>query len=138
MAGYSPNPLWKKLGYHAGIAAHVVNAPPGYCAALALPADLPVAWLARAERGVGFVHAFVRTRAELAPLLADLRGRIAPAGTIWISWPKRASKVPTDVTEDVVRDLALPLGLVDIKVCAVDETWSGLKLVIRKTLRPAK
>ncbi len=77
------------------------------------------------------VHLFTRKAAELGPQLAQYRHRIAPDGVIWVSWPKKAAKVPTDVTEDVVRELALPLGLVDVKVCAVDEIWSGLKLVIR-------
>ena len=135
MSGYSPNPLWKKLGYRPGLAVHVYKAPPEYRAALALPPDMRVDWLKRPERGVPFVHAFVRSLAELKPLLDDLRERIAPDGAIWISWPKKAAKVPTDVSEDKIRALALPLGLVDIKVCAVDDTWSGLKLVIRKSLR---
>ncbi|HWA87221.1 MAG TPA: hypothetical protein VG710_13420 [Opitutus sp.] len=135
MSGYSPNPLWKKLGYKSGMAVHVFHGPASYRTALGLPRDVRIEWLARPERGVVFVHAFVRSRAELGPLLADLRERIAANGTIWISWPKQSAKVPTDLTEDVVRDLALPLGLVDIKVCAVDKTWSALKLVIRKSLR---
>lgn len=135
MSGYSPNPLWKKLGYRPGLAVHVYRAPADYRASLALPPEVRVSWLKRPERGVAFVHAFVRSLAELQPLLADLRERIATDGTIWVSWPKKASKVATDVTEDKVREFALALGLVDIKVCAVDETWSGLKLVIRKSLR---
>lgn len=138
MAGYSPNPLWKKLGFKPGLTVHVRHAPPDYRAALALPQDVPVTWLAQPEPGVALVHAFVRSRAELEPLLVTLRTRIASDGAIWISWPKKAAKVPTDLSEDIVRELALPLGLVDIKVCAVDETWSGLKLVIRKALRPPK
>jgi hypothetical protein len=138
MSGYSPNPLWKKLGYKPGLAAHVYRAPADYHTALALPPDVRVVWLQRPESGVAFVHAFVRSLAELKPLLADLRERVAADGTIWISWPKKSAKVPTDVTEDRIRAFALPLGLVDIKVCAVDKTWSGLKLVIRKSQRPSE
>jgi hypothetical protein len=81
------------------------------------------------------VHLFTTSRAELAGDLAAWRARLAANGYLWVSWPKRVSKVPTDVTEDVVRELALPLGFVDVKVCAVSEVWSGLKLVIRKELR---
>jgi hypothetical protein len=80
-------------------------------------------------------HVFVTERADLEAKLNQLLPRLDPAGMIWVSWPKKASKVPTDITEDVIRDVALPMGLVDVKVCAVDATWSGLKLVIRKELR---
>jgi hypothetical protein len=79
---------------------------------------------------------FVTWRAELEERLAGLRERMAPAGGLWVAWPKRAARVPTDMTEDVVRDVALPTGLVDNKVCAIDEVWSGLRLVIRRELRP--
>jgi hypothetical protein len=81
------------------------------------------------------VHHFTTRRAELAEALALYRATLAPDATVWVSWPKKASKVATDITEDVVREVALPLGFVDIKVCAVDEIWSGLKLVVRKALR---
>jgi hypothetical protein len=84
---------------------------------------------------VDVVHLFVDRRADLKSQLEDLRGRIAPAAAVWVSWPKKASKVPTDITEDTIRALALPIGFVDVKVCAVSEVWSGLKLVIRKALR---
>jgi hypothetical protein len=90
-------------------------------------------------RGAGpydLVHLFVTTRAGLAARLPALTSRVTPAGAIWVSWPKRAAKVPTDVTEDTVRGIALPLGLVDVKVCAVNEVWSGLKLVVRVANRP--
>ena len=82
-----------------------------------------------------FVHVFARDAAALGRTLAALRTTIAPDGVVWVSWPKRTSKLPTDVSEAGVRALALPLGFVDVKVCAVDDTWSGLKLVIRKRLR---
>ena len=81
------------------------------------------------------VHVFTDRRAELQAQLDSARGRIAPAAALWVSWPKKASKVPTDITEDTIRELALPIGFVDVKVCAVSEVWSGLKLVIRKELR---
>ena len=85
--------------------------------------------------GTQLVHLFTARKAELAKTLATCRKSLAPDAAIWVSWPKKAAKVPTDITEDVIREVALPLGLVDIKVCAVDETWSGLKLVLRKELR---
>jgi hypothetical protein len=135
-AGYSGTPLAKKLGIGAGQAVCVLGAPPHYEALLA-PVPPGVRFAARLTAGVPFVHAFVTSRAQLEATLARVRGRLAPAGTLWISWPKRAAKVPTDVTEDVVRALALPLGLVDVKVCAVDAVWSALKLVIRRELRDA-
>lgn len=86
-------------------------------------------------QGVDAAHIFVTQRADLASKLTRLRDQVAPDGQVWVSWPKQASGVPTEITEDTVRELALPLGFVDTKVCAVDETWSGLKLVIRKELR---
>jgi hypothetical protein len=85
--------------------------------------------------GLDAAHLFVTDRAELERLIVQLRAMIAPAGQIWVSWPKKVSKVPTDVAEDVIREVALPTGLVDVKVCAVDAIWSGLKLVIRRELR---
>jgi hypothetical protein len=102
---------------------------------LQLPAEMQIHWITQAEKGVGFVHVFCREAQLLKKQLARLRELIAPHGVIWISWPKEASGVETAITEDVVRSCALPLGLVDIKVCAVDEVWSGLKLVIRKSER---
>ena len=136
-SGYSGTPLWRKLGYADGLAATLIAPPDGYLTLLALPPGLSVTWLAADGRGrVGFVHLFTRSRADLAAALRSLRRRLEPAGTLWVSWPKKASGVPTDVTEDVIRALALPLGLVDVKVCAVDQVWSGLKLVVRRELRP--
>ena len=82
-----------------------------------------------------FVHIFVKKRSELEKGLSIFRENIADTGTVWVSWPKRSAGVPTDVTEDVVRAVALPLGFVDVKVCAIDETWSGLKLMVRRTNR---
>mgnify|MGYP000601422106 FL=1 len=96
---------------------------------------LDLIFVADPAEGIDAAHIFVTTREELSSLLATLRNQIATDGHIWVSWPKQASKVPTDVTQDTIREVALPTGLVDTKVCAVDETWSGLKLVIRKDLR---
>lgn len=135
MSGYSNTPLFKKLGYKPGIKAFVVSAPAGYQAMLALPPPLQPAWLAEALPGLELMHVFVDRKAQLARLAKQARRLLAPAGAFWVSWPKRASGVPTDITEDVVREVVLPLGLVDTKVCAVDGTWSGLKCVIRKELR---
>lgn len=135
MAGNSGTPLWRKVGYKAGAAWLVDGAPQRYASMLALPASAGVTWMAGPRRGMGFVHVFATSASRLAVKLKAYRGRIAPNGVIWVSWPKRSSGIATDITEDVVRALALPIGLVDIKVCAVDEVWSGLKLMIRKEQR---
>jgi hypothetical protein len=133
-AGYSGTPLAKKLGIAAGARVAALAAPADYVALLApLPAD--VTFEPRADARTDVAHLFVREREELARRLAALREALRPDAALWISWPKKAAKVPTTITEDVVRELALPLGFVDVKVCAVDETWSGLKLVVRKALR---
>jgi hypothetical protein len=135
MAGYSGTALWKKLGYKDGDRAFVEGAPPAYSTMLGLPSDISVQWVRRAQKGITFVHLFSTSRARLEPKLQSLRKSMTLAGMIWVSWPKKSSGVPSDITENVVREIALPLGLVDVKVCAVDDTWSGLKLVIRKELR---
>ncbi len=96
---------------------------------------LELTFVADPAEGVDAAHVFVTERADLKTKLAALRHQIAPDGQVWVSWPKQAAKVPTDITEDTIREVALPLGFVDTKVCAVDEVWSGLKLVIRKELR---
>jgi hypothetical protein len=134
-AGYSGTPLWKKLGYKSGTSSFIDGAPKNYASLLALPSDVKVAWLAVPRRGMAFMHVFATSASELGKRLKSYRGTIAPDGVIWVSWPKKNSGFATDVTEDVIRKLALPIGLVDIKVCAVDEVWSGLKLMIRKELR---
>ena len=133
-AGYSGTPLVRKLGFKPGMRVHYV-APPGDFDALV--GELPdgVRVLARPAPGLDLVVLFVRSRAELERRLGGLHAKLSQDGMLWVAWPKRASKVPTDMTEDVVRDVALPRGLVDVKVCAIDATWSGLKLVIRKELR---
>ena len=135
MAGYSGTPLSKKLGIKPGHAMHVVDAPPGYRALLApLPDD--VTFTPRFSGQVDVVHLFVTAASRLAALIPRIRKRMRADAAVWVSWPKKAANVETDVTEDVVRAIALPTGLVDVKVCAVDDVWSGLKLVIRKGLRP--
>ena len=133
-AGYSGTPLVKKLGFKAGQRVSAPGAPPNYRRLLA-PLPDGIEFQARASKSTDIVHLFTASRDELARMLARLRKTLRPEAAIWVSWPKKASKVPTDITEDTIRSVALPLGLVDIKVCAVDETWSGLKLVLRKALR---
>lgn len=135
MAGYSGTPLWKKLGYKTGMSAYVDRGPKNYRSLLALPGDLHVKWLTRPKSDIEFVHLFATSASELKAKLKSCRTKIVPNGVIWVSWPKKSSEVRTDITEDTIRDVALPMGLVDIKVCAVDEVWSGLKLVIRKEQR---
>ncbi len=133
-AGYSGTPLARKLGIAAGSRVLVIDAPDGYRDWLA-PLPDGVRFEAALSADVDVVHVFASERAVLAARLGELRDRIAPAAAVWVSWPKKASRVPTDVTEDTLRELALPLGFVDVKVCAVSPVWSGLKLVIRKALR---
>jgi hypothetical protein len=133
-AGYSGTPLARKLGIAAGSCVVALEAPAGYREWLA-PLPEGVRFVQDVSAQVDVVHLFVDRRAVLKARLEALRGRIAPAATLWVSWPKKAAKVPTDITEDTIRELALPLGFVDVKVCAVSEVWSGLKLVIRKELR---
>jgi len=135
MVGYSSTPLAKKLGYKPGLTVHLHHAPADYHRLLALDAKKAVTWCAKSVRGIQLVHAFTTSLADLKKLLVLYRKHLAPDGAVWVSWPKKSSKVATDITEDRIRDAALPLGFVDIKVCAVDEVWSGLKLVIRKALR---
>jgi hypothetical protein len=137
MAGYSGTPLWKKLGYKAGVSAYGEGEPSNYISLLTLPADVVVTWLPRAKSDMEFVHLFATSASQLKSKLESVRKRIVPGGVIWVSWPKKSSGVTSDITEDTIRDLALPMGLVDVKVCAVDEVWSGLKLVIRRTARMA-
>ena len=133
-AGYSGTPLAKKLGIRDGHAVLTVNAPAGY-ERLLEPLAAGVTITDEAATAVEMVHLFTNSRDELFSRLAELRHRIKQDGSIWVSWYKKAAKLPTEITEDTVREAAFPLGLVDIKVCAVDETWSGLKLVIRKENR---
>ncbi len=129
-AGYSGTPLWKKLGYASGSRARLENAPQTYCE-LVHPLPSGVRILSDATEEADLVHVFVTDRAALAPALVRLVEHLAPRGALWVSWPKTSAKARTDMTEQAIRDVALPMGLVDVKVCAVDETWSGLKLVRR-------
>lgn len=133
-AGYSGTPLWKKLGVREGQRTWRSKMPESVATEIASGGVRP-AVMRSPVAGLEMAHVFVTWRPELAGHLARLRPLLAPAGVVWVSWPKKASGVATDVTEDVVRAECLPLGLVDVKVCAVDATWSGLKLVIRKTER---
>ena len=137
MTGYSGTPLWKKLGYKPGMSVYVEGEPSNYISLLKLPADVVVTWLPRAKSDMQFVHLFATSASKLKSKLESYRKKIVPGGVIWVSWPKKSSGVTSDITEDTIRDLALPMGLVDVKVCAVDEVWSGLKLVIRRTARMA-
>jgi hypothetical protein len=130
MAGYSGTPLAKKLGIKAGLRVFVDNGPKDY-SQLIDPVPDDVVFTRALTGKIDLIHVFSVSAEEIAGKLVTYMQRIVDNGAIWVSWPKKAAKVPTDVTEDVVRALALPLGLVDVKVCAVDDTWSGLKLVIR-------
>ena len=133
-SGYSGTPLAKKLSLRDGQRVWFWNMPQSVADEIDEYA-LELTFVADPAEGVDAAHVFVTDRAELERLLAVLRRQIAPDGQIWVSWPKKAAGVRTDITEDTIREAALPLGLVDTKVCAVDQTWSGLKLVIRKELR---
>jgi hypothetical protein len=135
MAGYSGTPLAKKLGIKPGTKLFTVAAPGHYDELLApLPDGVK---RVRKLDDADVAHFFVTARARLDKELRAAMSKMQQDAAIWISWPKKSSKVETDITEDTVREVALPLGLVDIKVCAVDEVWSGLKLVIRRQLRQA-
>jgi len=134
MAGYSGTPLAKKLGIKEGFRVRVKNAPADYDELVRpLPDGVEVSRTIRSE--VDVWHLFTRSAGELRAELPRLMTQIRQNGAIWVSWPKKSSGESTDVTGDVIRSVALPLGLVDVKVCAVDDTWSGLKLVIRKENR---
>jgi len=134
VTGYSGTPLAKKLGFKEGLRVRISGAPVNY---LTLVSPLPqnVTISERISTAIDIWHFFTHSYSELESRLPALMRAIEPDGVIWISWPKKSSGVPSSVTEDSIRKVALPIGLVDIKVCAVDETWSGLKLVVRKELR---
>src|SRR4051812_46527773 len=139
-AGYSTRPIAEKLGYNPGQQAAFINLPTELSE---LPDAVPFACVARCKSwsaelsplSFDMVHAFTTSRAELESGLPRLQAAIKRDGAIWVSWPKKAAKIPTDVTEDQVREVALKLDLVDVKVAAIDHVWSGLKLVIRKERR---
>ena len=129
-AGYSGTPLAKKLGIKEDFLVGAVNAPANYEELLQpLPAGAVVDHSLKPDADI--IHFFTNSRNELFGGLAEYRHSIKQNGSIWVSWYKKAAKLPTEITEDIVREAAFPLGLVDVKVCAIDEKWSGLKLVIR-------
>jgi hypothetical protein len=129
MAGYSSTPLAKKLGIKEGFDINLINAPEYY---FDLFTDLSgsITFENNPEKKKDFIHFFVMEKDEYFTHLPELKYQLKPNGMIWVSWPKKSSKVVTDINENIIRDYALQIGLVDIKVCAVDEIWSGLKLVI--------
>jgi hypothetical protein len=134
MSGYSGTPLWKKLGFKQAFKAYVKNSPEDYAILLeGLPEN--VTFNKRLAAELDIIHLFTKERQEMEKHLPNYLRRIKQNGMIWVSWPKKSSKVVTDITEGTVRDIALPIGLVDVKVCAIDDVWSALKLVIRKENR---
>jgi hypothetical protein len=133
-AGYSGTPLVKKLGIGANARVCAKYAPDEYIRLLE-PLPSGVSFQAKPSESTDVVHVFVDSKRTLLKELTELRKTLRSSATVWISWPKKSSKVLTDITEDTIRETALPLGFVDIKVCAVTEVWSGLKLVVRKELR---
>jgi hypothetical protein len=137
MAGYSRTPLQQKLGIKPDMNVVIINSPRNYRRLLGTIPD-SVTFSDRFKPDSSFVHVFIKTRSELERRLRVLREKIADTGTVWVSWPKRSSAVPTDVTEDVIRAVALPLGFIDIKVCAIDKIWSALKLMVRRTNRKVR
>jgi len=134
MTGYSGRPLAQKLGIRPEMAVVLISAPAKYRKLLGRIAG-SVEFSDKIKNASNFVHIFTKSRGELEKRLAILREKMADTGIVWVSWPKKSSGVATDVTEDVVRGIALPLGFVDVKVCAIDETWSGLKLMVRRSNR---
>ncbi len=133
-SGYSVTPTAKKLGITDESQVLPINAPKNYPEILS-PLPDGVQFATKPNTTIDIAHLFVAWRKDLEKHLAQLRKKLRPDAEVWVSWPKKAAKLPTDITEQTIRDVALPMGWVDIKVCAVDETWSGLKLVVRKELR---
>lgn len=132
--GYSGTPLVKKLGIKEGSRVFLMGAPVEY-AELVQPLPAGVCFTGRLAADTDMAHVFATARKDLVRHLASLRKGLRPEAKVWVSWPKKASRVYTDITEDAIREVALPLGFVDVKVCAVTDVWSGLKLVVRKELR---
>ena len=134
--GYSGTPLGKKLGYREGMRVLVDGMPDPVRHAIERSIEEKPDWQFVPDGGLEAAHIFVTDRAAMERQLAALRGMVDPSGFVWVSWPKKASKVATDITEDTIRAAILPdTDWVDVKVCAVDQTWSGLKLVVRKERR---
>jgi hypothetical protein len=135
MAGYSETPLQRKLGIREGHRVSFAHAPASFAGALGeLPGSVEVH--STLDGPLDLIVYFTTARADLERDLDDLRASLDPAGGLWVAWPKRSSGVPSTVTEDVVREVALPTGLVDNKVAAIDDVWSGLRLVVRRSERP--
>ena len=134
-AGCSETPLSKKLGIKPGARVCVLGEPTDYQSLLA-PLPERVAFTRTVSPDVDLTHVFATSLADLTRALQKARKSIRSDAMVWVSWPRKSAKVPTDITEDRIREVALPMGFVDVKVCAVTEVWSGLKLVIRKELRP--
>jgi hypothetical protein len=132
--GYSGTPLTKKLGFKERSLVLLIDAPKDYVQLVA-PMPTGVQFISKPIRKVDIAHVFVSRRSTLSKHLSKLRKTLDTQASIWVSWPKKTAKMPTDITEDTIREVALPLGFVDIKVCAVTDVWSGLKLVVRKELR---
>lgn len=130
-AGYSGTPLPKKLGIKEGMRIALLHAPDGFEETIGVPVQHGLKKTDDVDLAVGFIT----ERAHFEKNWPWLSQTLAPNGVFWVAWPKKASKVPTDMTEDVIREVVLPTGWVDVKVCAIDEIWSGLKLVLRKELR---
>ena len=136
MAGYSGKPLWQKLGFRENMKVVALGSPPAYQEMLGDAPSLRIVRSAsKAAQPYEAVHLFCTRQAELEKHLVNLRSKIAQDGMVWVSWPKKSSGVASDLSDNSVRAAALPLGFVDNKVCAVDDTWSGLKLVIRVSER---
>ncbi len=134
LVGYSGTPLARKLGLKAGANLVLVGAPENY-ERLIEPMPAGVRISGRISVATNIVHVFATERKRLETFLTGCRSKLQPDAIIWVSWLKKSAKVPTEITEDAIRELALPLGYVDVKVCAVTEVWSGLKLVVRKEFR---
>ena len=134
MAGYSGTPLVKKLGVKENSNVAFINAPDGYEEVLELPPTVIVS--SRSKEPLDFVQLFVKSRPELEHKFPQYSAKLKPSAMFWISWPKKSSGVATDLTEDVIRAIGLAHGMVDVKVCAVDDIWSGLKFVFRLKDRP--
>lgn len=135
-AGYSGKPVWQKLGLAPQLRVLVRGVPRDYATLVGADGHAPV--LVGPRTAFDLAHLFADEAAQLDKELKSLSARLPENGVIWISWPKKSSGVRTDITEDTIRAIALPMGLVDIKVCAIDATWSGLKLMWRKELRAGK
>jgi hypothetical protein len=133
-AGYSGTPLARKLGIKEGASVLLIDEPVGYRSLLD-PLPPLVSFAGKAGQAVDLVHLFVTRKADLQAHLVSLRSTLRVDAAVWVSWPKKVAKVLTDITENTIREVALPLGFVDIKVCAVSDVWSGLKVVVRKELR---